>query len=490
VRLEHWSKNLDGRIAILLVLAKLAIWISRQVLRGLMMTGHAISCFMLRQMEFDADSYEIKITGSETFGHTSRRMREMNVGVHYGYADLRAIGRNGKLPSHLPAFMVERTSNVPADVLDQVRNTGNERTGMFDTHPCDADRIRAAQEAAARGVMAGGDGPASALFRNFDALSAAATRHHYEHDLGIALETVALIDTDEAMRHSSTRDQHRQAFHTLFGESASPRRPIVIAESVLESRDRDRLRVVWAEARGRMTQHMAGAAAQYRELEALEDKRDAVFTAQELFCAGFSKLKAEEFGLSDGTPEGVRTADQRYEAQQRALIPAFEPFEADVSRRIAAALALAEDEASHEQTRALVAASNALARAIPQGHELRRLESAWQTLVHNASGQESNQQLGKRAELISTMVANRCSRLRAELTGVSCPPELGATQVSMAERCGLRAEKPDAASQIADELLRSYYEIMCRLAAAALSVEARLDEKRTGTTADRQAAAV
>jgi hypothetical protein len=31
---------------------------------------------------------------------------------------------------------------------------------------------------------------------------------------------------------------------------------------------------------------------------------------------------------------------------------------------------------------------------------------------------------------------------------------------------------------------------MCRLAAAALSVEARLDEKRTGTTADRQAAAV
>ena len=90
----------------LLVLAKGAIWLSRQLLRGLMLTGHAISCFMLRQMEFDADSYEIKITGSETFAQTSSRMREMHVGVQYGYADLRSALRNGKLPSHLPAFVV------------------------------------------------------------------------------------------------------------------------------------------------------------------------------------------------------------------------------------------------------------------------------------------------------------------------------------------------------------------------------------------------
>ena len=65
-------------------------------------------------MEFDADSYEVKMTGSETFGQTSRRMREMNVGVHYGYGDLRATLRHGKLPSHLPAFVVQRTSCVPS----------------------------------------------------------------------------------------------------------------------------------------------------------------------------------------------------------------------------------------------------------------------------------------------------------------------------------------------------------------------------------------
>jgi hypothetical protein len=358
---------------------------------------------------------------------------------------------------------------------------------MFDTHPCDADRIRAAQQAAAPGVMVGGDSPATVLFKNFDALSSAATRHHYEHNLGIELEDVALIDTDEAMRHSSTRDQQRQAFQAFFGESASPRRPLVIPERVWELRDRDRLRGVWAEAFGRMTKRMAGAAEQYREFEALEDKRDAVFTAQELFAAGFNKLKAEEFELPDGTPEGVRKADQQYEVQQRALIRALDAFEASVRHRLAAALALAEDEASREQTRSLVAAANALAGAMVLGHELRRLESTWRTLAHNAS---ANEQVAKRAELISSMISTRCSQLEAELTGVACPPVLGGRQMSMAERCGLRAANRDAAAEIGDEMLWSYYEIMCRLAAAALSIEARLDAERPGVGAGRERAAV
>jgi len=490
LRLEEWAKNLDGRVAILLWLAKGAIWVSRQMLRGLMLIGHAISCFMLRQMEFDADSYEIKITGSETFGQTSRRMREMNVGAQFGYADLRSSLRTGKLPSHLPAFVVQRTSCVPGDVLDQVRNTADERTGMFDTHPCDADRLLAARKAATAGVMAGGDGPATALFRNFEALSAAATRHHYEHDLGIGLEAVALIDTEEAMRHSSTRDQQREAFQAFFGTSASPRRPLVIPESVLEWRDRDRLRVVWSEARRRMTGHAARVAEQYREFEALEEKRDAVFTAQELFAAGFSKLKAEEFELPDGTPDGVRKADQEYEVRQRALIRALDAFEASARHRLAAALALGEDEPGREQTRSLVTAANALAGAMALGHELRRLESTWRTLAHNASGKESNEQVAKRAELISAMISTRCSQLEAELTGVACPPVLGGRQMSMAERCGLRAANRDAASEIGDEMLWSYYEIMCRLAAAALSIEARLDAERPGIATGRERAAV
>ena len=323
--------------------------------------------------------------------------------------------------------------------------------------------------------MAGGDGPATALFGNFDALSSAATRHHYEHNLGIGLEDIALIDTDEAMRDSSARDQDQQAFQEFFGTSASPRRPIVIPQPVLELRDRARLRGVWAEARGRIAKRIAGAAEQYREFEGIEDKRDAIFTAQELFSAGFSKLNADEFGLPDGTPDGVRKVEQQYESQQRALLPPLEAFEASVRNRLAAALALADDESPRDETRSLVTAANALARAIPLGHELRRLESTWRTLAHNASGAEHNDQLRTRAEQISAIISTHCSSLRTDLAAVACPPVLGATGMSLAERCGLRPENPDAASDVAEEMVACYYEILCRLAAAALAVETRLD---------------
>jgi hypothetical protein len=62
--------------------------------------------------------------------------------------------------------------------------------------------------------------------------------------------------------------------------------------------------------------------------------------------------------------------------------------------------------------------------------------------------------------------------------------------MSLAERCGLRAENRDAASEIAEEMLGSYYEILCRLAAVAVSVEARLDAEPPGVAAPRQTAAV
>ena len=32
-----------------------------------MFIGHAVSCFLSRQMEYDADSYQIKIAGSAAF---------------------------------------------------------------------------------------------------------------------------------------------------------------------------------------------------------------------------------------------------------------------------------------------------------------------------------------------------------------------------------------------------------------------------------------
>ena len=80
--LERWSRETDFRLAFVLVIARGAVWVSRRVLTGLMFGGHAISCFMMRQMEYDADSYEVKIAGSDAFIRTTTRLRELNVAAH------------------------------------------------------------------------------------------------------------------------------------------------------------------------------------------------------------------------------------------------------------------------------------------------------------------------------------------------------------------------------------------------------------------------
>src|SRR5213075_671827 len=74
VKLEQASRGTDWRIAIVLHAARGCVWFTRRILWALMHAGHAISCFLLRQMEYDADSYEAKLAGSE-IGRASCRER-------------------------------------------------------------------------------------------------------------------------------------------------------------------------------------------------------------------------------------------------------------------------------------------------------------------------------------------------------------------------------------------------------------------------------
>ncbi len=51
-----------------------AVKLSRLVLRLLMHLGRAASCFLSRQMEFDADHYQIQVAGSGAFESASQRI--------------------------------------------------------------------------------------------------------------------------------------------------------------------------------------------------------------------------------------------------------------------------------------------------------------------------------------------------------------------------------------------------------------------------------
>lgn len=189
-KLEAWSKDGDWRVVIPMALARWSVWVSRRALALVTMAGHGVSCYMLRQMAFDADSDEVKVAGSAAFAATVVRLRELAAGSQMAYSQVRHARDNQTIPADLPLLFAAHSHRLPDAVREQVHNVPQERSGMFDTHPSDPERLAAAEAMAAEGVLIGGDEQATALFRDFERLSAVVTRHHDEHDLGLRLDDI------------------------------------------------------------------------------------------------------------------------------------------------------------------------------------------------------------------------------------------------------------------------------------------------------------
>jgi hypothetical protein len=194
VTLDEWADEADDwRVMIVVNLARAAVWFSRLILKLLLFVGHAIGCFMLRQMEYDADSYETKLVGSGTFESASLRLRVLGAALGMSYKEMRVgWNLNKRLPEDFPAYMLAHDAVMKPEVRAQIENTaGLATTGIFDTHPSDGDRIRQARRADEPGVF-DLDAPATALFSNFDVLARQVTHLHYEDDLGIPVTMAKL----------------------------------------------------------------------------------------------------------------------------------------------------------------------------------------------------------------------------------------------------------------------------------------------------------
>lgn len=183
----------DIKWAFMVGCARFGVWSSRQVLKLLMMTGHGVSCFLLRQMEYDADHYEIKLAGTEAFETTTRRMHVLNHLLKPTYDSMGVSWKNGReLPNDLPALLLKFDRALPTGKRTQLEDTlGLTKTGVFDTHPSAGDRIRCARQMNEPGIFHL-DAPATILFENFEIISSQVTQVHYSDSMGIPLELAKL----------------------------------------------------------------------------------------------------------------------------------------------------------------------------------------------------------------------------------------------------------------------------------------------------------
>ncbi|MEI9865235.1 MAG: M48 family metalloprotease [Limisphaerales bacterium] len=192
--LTSWAEETeDWRSMIVVNFARLAVWISRLLLKLLMYLGHGVSCFLLRQMEYHADSYEIKLAGSAAFEQTLKRFNVLGDASGQSYKAMRVMWNiRHILPDDFPAYLIQHESMLPPEHRAHIEDTvGLSRTKIFDTHPSAGDRIRCARQAGEPGVFHL-DHPAALLFANFEAVSKQVTFLHYSDDLGLVFDQAAL----------------------------------------------------------------------------------------------------------------------------------------------------------------------------------------------------------------------------------------------------------------------------------------------------------
>ncbi|QDU64894.1 Protease HtpX [Planctomycetes bacterium Pan216] len=220
--LVHYSSH-GSAISFFCVTIRGVVWVSRWILWGLMMVGHAVSGFMLRQMEFDADQYEIQIAGSKAFGETARELRLLGFAFHNAQSDLNDAWHDGRLADDLPALIMANREEIAEkpDAVEKINALMDEaKTSIFDTHPSDRERNARADEADAEGIFTL-DLPATTLFADVDRLCRSATFTYYRTLLedpmgGPRLSKDQLVDTALITREQRERADMNRALYRYF----------------------------------------------------------------------------------------------------------------------------------------------------------------------------------------------------------------------------------------------------------------------------------
>jgi hypothetical protein len=339
--LESVARN-GGFWAVIFIawIAKLFLWITRKILWSLMMLGQLVASIMLRQMEFDADTYEARVAGSEAFEQTSRRLKLLGVATDQAYQQLRQSWQEKRLADDLPVLVSRLASTLPADVgkaIDQ--HVSQSKTKWLDTHPADSERIAAAKRINARGSFTL-DLPATVLFRDFAAVSKRVTLSRYFELLGNEVAPGNLFPTDQLISASEQQDQNYNALDRYLQGTAHPARPPGVA-ALREVTDRDAAVNELLSLRNQLLDVAPAARKALSAIILANRDRTRVAQVRSLRAAGFGKIDAKSFDMKTaGEPELIQIADAARRSTEQAD-PAVVAAQSVAMRRLCLALSIA-----------------------------------------------------------------------------------------------------------------------------------------------------
>jgi aconitate hydratase len=184
---------------VVLPTANFLVWLSRQILKGFSFTGNIISNFYTRQMEFNADKYAARFSGSDAFESSLFKLQSIDIAAKKALSQLKTQSRpeDNSLPNDFITLVSSNMKQKSAeDVLKAKEPAGKNLAKLPEKNPTVRERIEAVRKLPVKAVTQSDDSAAT-LFVNFKEISKVTSSRFYKEDLGLQFEKNSLIPTDE-----------------------------------------------------------------------------------------------------------------------------------------------------------------------------------------------------------------------------------------------------------------------------------------------------
>ncbi|MBS0263163.1 MAG: M48 family metalloprotease [Planctomycetes bacterium] len=386
-KLSELGQARDPRLIVFVWGLQFCIFLTRQLLFGLVWMGNAISFYLLRQMEFDADLYEARLVGHRVFTSSFTRMMELGIAHHMSMNDLGSFHSEGRLPDNLPALIAANIKRITPELRKEfLKLQLSQKTELFDSHPSDRERIDRARGAGAVGVfqIAGDqpDPPARCLFTHLDRLCCGITVDYYKKMLGREFKKSLVHPVGELIRRRDAEFAAGKALDRYFQVHVPIERPLPLDQDAAKppAKPAEAARDL-QEARERML----GALAEYKALPERYDQAESVkfaTSAALMVLDAELKYRGADFNLPDNRHETARGYHKRAVGAVQHLAGRMLVFETAASERLTLALRLLQVPK--------------VAGAIPQGD---LLQTECQSLI--ADGRLISEMIGELPELQS-----------------------------------------------------------------------------------------
>lgn len=497
---DSWDETLDawtqegGYLAAVAMVTKLLVWLTRRLLWLLMHVGLIVSSFLSRQQEFDADRYEARMVGGETFASTSLRLRELGLADRGAQSDLARCWQERRLPDDYPRLIVANIPQIPPAVMAMVHEaTLNAKTGLFDSHPCDKDRIASAKRENAAGIFHL-DGPSTDLFRDFDALSRSATFQHYRGMLGNAIGKEQLFAVSDLLDTQAEAHHGNEAYDRLFLDAFSMLQPLPLrGEAPRAPDDPKAARAALIDARESLASAAEDNLAALKRWNELAPKASAAAAALALWKAD-GRPRPGDFDFDGKDRAEAEATIVRCDASILALQSSFEPFSEAAARRIELGLSLLElpavleripeGSAVRDEARRVYPCASLLARVMQEVPPTQRSASALARLLQkfNSGNNQKNEPLINAILRAGRALSEDLTRFSTLLpVGIDYPFDHARENITIGEFILERVpdtkdigELMDAMSGATDRLFDLQKRCLGALAVAVLEVETAL----------------